>query len=155
MADFIQMKNDRQTLVKAGVKFAFQEIAAVTKDGFIVQLGHPEAVAVAGIVADGEGVDNTNGQDGDVAAYVWSTVPSNLTIFASDLTEEFNAKLENLYQPVFASSAKTLHLVPGAGRLPIGVLTSIKKNFTTDPTRDPNEIYYGIDTSKISAVYRS
>ncbi|UXN03862.1 hypothetical protein [Bartonella sp. HY406] len=155
MANFIQTDGNSQSLLKAGVKLACEEIAAVTKDGFIVQLGHPEAVAVAGTVGNYEGVDNTNGQDGDVTAYVWSTVPSNFKIFASDLTEKFDAKLENLYQQVFASSAKTLHLVPGAGRLPIGVLTSIKKNFTTDPNRDPNEIYYELDTSKISAVYRS
>ncbi|UXM96186.1 hypothetical protein N5853_06135 [Bartonella sp. HY329] len=154
MVDFIQTDSDGRNLIKGGVKIAYTQMTAFTKDGFLVPFGHPEGIVVAGAIATYEGVDNTNGQDGDVSAAAYNFMQGGLNIFASDLTEEFKVKIENFYQPVYASSLKTLYTMPGTGRLPLGILTAIKKNHNIDPSRDPNEIVYEIDTSKITPLYR-
>lgn len=152
MADFIQTDSDGRYLVKGGVALSHNEATALTKDGLIVPLGHPDGIVYVGRIVSQDDPDNTNGQDGDKGVYV--QIYENFQFFANDLAKEFDVKIENLNQQVYLSSTQTLHTMPGTGRVPIGILTAIKKNNNTDPSRDPNEIVYDIDTSKITPLYR-
>ncbi|WP_182418700.1 hypothetical protein [Bartonella sp. HY038] len=152
MANIIQTNSEGRYLVKGGVALNVMSHTAFTKNGLIVPLGHPDGIVYAGRIVSQDDPDNTNGQDGDVAVNVQNY--SSLQFFASDLAKEFDVKIENLNQQVYLSFPETLHTTSGTGRVPIGTLTSVKKNNNTDPTRDPNEIVYEINTSKTAPIFR-
>ncbi|UXN06835.1 hypothetical protein [Bartonella sp. HY761] len=152
MANIIQTNSEGRYLVKGGVALSPGDCTALTEDGLIVPLGHPDGIVYAGRIGSQDDPDNTNGQDGDKGVYV--RIYENFQFFASDLTKEFDVKVENLNQQVYLSFPETLHTTAGTGRIPIGTLTSVKKNNNTDPSRDPNEIVYEIDVSKIAPIFR-
>ncbi|UXN03861.1 hypothetical protein [Bartonella sp. HY406] len=152
MADFLQKNSDGFYLVKGGATLNVRSHTAFTKNGLIVPLGHPDGIVYAGRIISQDDPDNTNGQDGDTAVNV--QIYDNLQFFASDLAKEFDVKIENLNQQVYLSTLQNLHTTAGTGRMPIGTLTSIHRNFDADPSRDPNEIVYEIDVSKIAPIYR-
>ena len=156
MTSFIQIGEYNLNLLKGGVKIDYRDMVAFTKDGFIVPLGHPEGFVFAGF-SGGRGspdpVDNTNGQDGDISIGIGNNRETPY-FFASDLTKELNVKIENLRQPIYASSPNTLYTTPGAGRMAIGTLASIRKNLNLDETRDPNEIVYELNFNTIPPIYR-
>ncbi|UXN03864.1 hypothetical protein [Bartonella sp. HY406] len=147
---------DNNYPVKAGVNLRGGNLLALTKNRLLVPISHPDAVVFIGYVSTQyeEGMyDNTNGEDGDIK--VRPIQGGDVTFMADALVKPLDVTIVNIGQTIFASNHDALHLSPGEGRFPIGILKDIAPaaQWSIPVGGDANAIYYQLSLNTLPVFY--